>query len=62
MNTLMIDVTDFPDIKEGDEVVLFGKQGQAEVTQAEMEDINGALLADLYTVWGNSNPKVLVDK
>lgn len=62
MNTLMIDVTDFPEIKEGDEVVLFGKQGQAEVTQAEMEDINGALLADLYTVWGNSNPKILVDK
>lgn len=21
--------------------------------------INGALLADLYTVWGNSNPKIL---
>ena len=30
--------------------------------QAEVEDINGALLTDLYTVWGNSNPKVLVDK
>jgi alanine racemase len=58
MNTTMVDVTDFPDIQAGDEVVLFGKQGGAEITQSEIEDINGALLADLYTVWGNSNPRV----
>ncbi len=62
MNTLMVDVTDAPDVKSGDEVVLFGQQGKAEISQAEVEDINGALLADLYTVWGNSNPKVLIDK
>ncbi|WP_332875003.1 alanine racemase [Pseudomonas sp. MF6787] len=62
MNTLMVDVTDVPTVKSGDEVVLFGKQGNVQTTQAEVEDINGALLADLYTVWGNSNPKILVDK
>ena len=62
MNTLMVDVTDAPDVKSGDEVVLFGQQGKAEISQAEVEDINGALLADLYTVWGNSNPKILVEK
>ena len=62
MNTLMVDVTDAPDVKSGDEVVLFGQQGKVEISQAEVEDINGALLADLYTVWGNSNPKVLIDK
>ncbi|MNH41388.1 Alanine racemase [compost metagenome] len=61
MNTLMVDVTDFPDVKNGNEVVLFGKQAGGEITQGEMEDINGALLADLYTVWGSSNPKILVD-
>jgi alanine racemase len=59
MNTTMVDVTDIPVVKPGDEVVLFGKQGNADITQAEMEDINGALLADLYTVWGNSNPRRL---
>lgn len=42
-------------------MVLFGKQAGGEITQAEMEEINGALLADLYTVWGSSNPKILVD-
>ncbi|EKT4529721.1 alanine racemase [Pseudomonas putida] len=62
MNTLMVDVTDLQgSAKPGDEVVLFGKQGSAEITQAELEDFNGALLADLYTVWGNSNPKILTE-
>ncbi|WP_375057971.1 alanine racemase [Zobellella sp. DQSA1] len=59
MNTTMVDVTDIPGVKPGDEVVLFGKQGGTEVTQDELEDANDALLADLYTVWGNSNPKIL---
>lgn len=59
MNTLMVDVTEIPDVHPGAEVVLFGKQGEAEIAQAELEEFNGALLADLYTVWGNSNPKFL---
>ena len=59
MNTTMVDVTDFPDIQADDEVVIFGKQGGAEITQSEVEEINGALFADLYTVWGNSNPKLV---
>ena len=54
----MVDVTDYPDISAGDEVVLYGSQNGAEITQSEVEDINGALLADLYTVWGNSNPRI----
>lgn len=57
MNTTMVDVTDFPDIVAADEVVIYGKQGENEITQQEIEDINGALLADLYTIWGNSNPR-----
>ncbi|UOO81932.1 alanine racemase [Uruburuella testudinis] len=58
MNTTMVDVTDYPDIAAGDEVVLFGRQDNSEITQSEIEEINGALLADLYTVWGNANPKL----
>lgn len=62
MNTLLVDVTEAPDVKAGDEVVLFGKQGGSEISQTEIEEISGALLADLYTVWGNSNPKILVEQ
>lgn len=57
MNTTMVDVTDYPDIKEGDEVVIFGKQGNAEITQTEIEDITGTLFTEIYANWGNSNPK-----
>lgn len=59
MNTTMVDVTDIPGVQAGDEVVLFGKQGDAEITLAEVEQITGVILADQYTVWGTSNPKVL---
>lgn len=59
MNTTMVDVTDVPGVVAGDEVVLYGLQGGERITIDELEDLNGALLADLYTVWGNSNPKVV---
>jgi alanine racemase len=58
MNTTMVDVTDIPGVQAGDEVVLFGKQGNAEITLAEVEQITGVILADQYTVWGVSNPKI----
>ncbi|MFC5522604.1 alanine racemase [Polaromonas jejuensis] len=59
MNTTMVDVTDIPGVKPGDEIVLFGKQGDGEITQTEIEQLTGVLLADQYAVWGNSNPKVV---
>lgn len=59
MNTTMVDATDFPDIRPGDEVVIYGAQGKERITRDEVEEINGALFADLYTVWGNSNPRIL---
>jgi alanine racemase len=60
MNTTMVDVTDFPDIRASDEVVLFGQQGNESVKQSDLEEYNGALLADVYTMWGNSNPKIAI--
>jgi alanine racemase len=47
-------------VQMGDEVVLFGKQGAAEITQTELEDISGTILVELYTLWGRVNPRVLV--
>jgi alanine racemase len=60
MNTVMADVTDLPDVQVGDEVVLYGKQGSAEITQTELEDISGTILVELYTLWGEVNPRILV--
>lgn len=60
MNTVMADVTDLADVQKDDEVVLFGKQGAAEITQTELEDISGTILVELYAVWGRVNPTFLV--
>lgn len=62
MNTAMADVTDFPDIQEGDEVVIFGKQKDEQITQAQMEEAYDTTISQLYTIWGNSNPRVLINK
>ncbi|MFW0758715.1 alanine racemase [Pseudomonas sp. H11T01] len=60
MNTLMVDVTDIPAVHAGDQVVLFGKQGDSEIAQSELEELSGTLLVDLATVWGSINPRTLV--
>lgn len=60
MNSMVVDVTDIGDVRPGDEVVLFGRQGGAEITPAELEATNSAILADLYTVWAQGN-RVLVN-
>lgn len=60
MNTILVDVTSDPKIQAGDEAVLFGRQGGAVITQDEIEKSAGTILADLYTVWGNSSPRILV--
>jgi alanine racemase len=60
MNSMVIDVTDIANVSPGDEVVLFGRQGRAEIAPAELEAANSAILADLYTVWAQGN-RVLVN-
>ncbi|MEJ2795778.1 alanine racemase [Iodobacter sp. LRB] len=59
MNTIMVDVTDIPGVRSGDEVVLFGEQEGTRIAQGDLEEYSGALLADMYTVWGNSNPRIV---
>jgi len=60
MNSMVVDVTDVAGVSPGDEVVLFGRQGRAEIAPAELEAANSAILADLYTVWAQGN-RVLVN-
>lgn len=57
MNSTMVDVTDIPGVATGDEVVLFGKQGADQLTQAEMQRVSGVGLAEQYTAWGALNPR-----
>lgn len=60
MNTLMVDVTGDQDrVKLGDEVVLFGRQGEAVITQKELEANSSAYGPELLAMLGNSLPRVL---
>lgn len=61
MNTVMVDVTDLKNVSPGDEVVFFGKQGNAEITATEVEDISGALFTEMSILWGATNQRILVD-
>ncbi|WP_431223543.1 alanine racemase [Serratia sp. L9] len=61
MNTVMVDVTGLKNVNPGDEVVFFGKQGHAEITATEVEDISGALFTEMSILWGATNKRVLVD-
>ncbi|WP_027967497.1 alanine racemase [Halomonas halocynthiae] len=58
MNTFMVDVTDIPNVNSGDEVVIFGKQGEEEITATELQNIMNEIMVDMYSVWSQTNPKI----
>jgi alanine racemase len=59
MNVLVADVTDLPEpVRAGDEVVLYGRQGNETITIDELMGIAATNPPDLYTLWGNSLPKM----
>jgi len=61
MNILLADVTDFQEpVTLGDEVVLYGRQGDDAITLDEMMSLARTNPPDLYTPWGNSLPKIPV--
>lgn len=55
MNSMVVDVSSLEDVRPGEEVVLFGRQGDAEITPLELESANRGILADLYTVWAKDS-------
>lgn len=61
MNITMVDVTDFPDIEAGDEVVIYGHQGAAEITSKEIATWSGNSFLNISMFWGAANPKVAVE-
>ena len=49
MNMTMADVSNIPRVREGDEVVLLGKQGHTEITAAEMAAALGTINYEVVT-------------
>ena len=59
MNTIVADVTTLPGVAIGDEVVAFGQQGDQVICSEGIEKLTGTIMADLYTDWGQRNPRVV---
>lgn len=61
MNTIMVDVTDHPEVRAGDEVVLFGRQGSEEITLDEFaKGLDCSTWEEMATSVGRQSARVLV--
>ncbi|MBI3325266.1 MAG: alanine racemase [Nitrospinae bacterium] len=60
MNLITVDVTDIPDVQPGDEVVLLGRQGAAEVTAEEMAACLGTIHYEVTTRINPLIPRLVV--
>lgn len=58
MNTFLADVSHIPEVRVGDEVVAYGRQGRDAITAVDIERFTGQIAADLYTAWGRLLPRV----
>ncbi len=55
MDMTMVDVTDLPDVKLGDEAVLIGRQGAEEITADEVAEAQGTIS---YEVLCRISPRI----
>lgn len=60
MDQCMIDVTDVPDVKLGDEVVLMGSQGDLTILADEIGEKTGTINYEIVCAFGQRLPKVYV--
>ncbi|MBQ2679202.1 MAG: alanine racemase [Firmicutes bacterium] len=60
MDQFMVDVTHIPDAKEGDEVILIGKQGDKEVSADEIANIMGTINYEVTCLINTRVPRILV--
>ncbi len=58
MDQFMIDVTQIPEIKEGDAVTLIGREGELEITMEELGELSGRFNYELACCIGKRIPRV----
>ncbi|MFO7789533.1 MAG: alanine racemase [Bacteroidales bacterium] len=59
MNVLIVKITDIPETKRGDEVVLIGKQEGAEITVASFSDFSDQLNYEMLTRLPEEIPRII---
>ncbi len=61
MDQFMIDVTDIPDVKTGDAVILFGRSGDKEITVEEVAEPANSFNYELVCNVGRRVPRVYIE-
>jgi alanine racemase len=62
MDMCMVDVTDVPDVAEGDEVVVIGRQGHAEITAEEVAELCGTISYEILCGISARVPRVYLQQ
>lgn len=61
MDAMMVDVTHIPETQQWDEVVLMGKQGDAEIDVHEIAKLKGSVSYDILLGWRSRMPRVYLN-
>ena len=62
MDLTMLDVTDIANAQQGDEVVLLGRQGDAEISADEMAAWINTISYEIFTSIGNRVPRIHINR
>lgn len=62
MDATMVDITEIPETKQWDPVVVLGKQGNKEITVQEIAALKGTVTYDVMTAFSWRLPRVYYDK
>lgn len=60
MDQMMVDVTDIPDVREGSEAVIMGRQGSSVITAEELAQLDGTINYEIVCNVGKRVPRVFV--
>jgi len=60
MDQCMIDVTDVPGVKVGDEVIIIGNSGQNTILADDIGDSTGTINYEIVCAFGQRLPKVYI--
>jgi alanine racemase len=61
MNMVMVDVTDIPNVRDGDVATLIGADGDERITAEEMAENAGTINYEILARLSPSLPRVLVE-
>lgn len=61
MDQMMVDVTDIPDVKQGDIVTVFGKDGNEEITFEEASEIAGTINYEFICGFARRVPRIYIE-